>query len=107
MFTRIWTAEFPRSSPPWTKQIKTEGFRGVKFHPYYQDFIIDDNRLFPVYEQLCESNLIVVMHTGYDLAFERTRIADPVRIVRVLDAFPDLKLAETGHHAPGGLGRLG
>jgi predicted TIM-barrel fold metal-dependent hydrolase len=83
--------EFPER----IRQIKTEGFRGVKFHPYYQDFIIDDNRLFPVYEQLCEANLIVVMHTGYDLAFERTRIADPVRIVRVLDAFPDLKLVTT------------
>jgi predicted TIM-barrel fold metal-dependent hydrolase len=83
--------EFPER----IRQIKAEGFRGIKFHPYYQDFIIDDDSLFPVYKQISEANLIVVMHTGYDLAFKRTRIADPVRIVRVLDTFPDLKLVTT------------
>jgi predicted TIM-barrel fold metal-dependent hydrolase len=92
--------EFPER----IRQIKTEGFRGVKFHPYYQDFIIDDNRLFPVYEQLCEANLIVVMHTGYDLAFERTKIADPVKNRTRAGC---VSRSETGHHAPGGLGRLG
>ncbi len=81
--------------PEKIRQIREQGFRGVKFHPYYQDFIIDDDGIFPVYEQLSEAQLIVVMHTGYDLAFQRTRIADPVRIVRVLDSFPDLKLVTT------------
>ncbi len=30
-------------------EIKKEGFKGIKFHPYYQDFRIDDERLFPIY----------------------------------------------------------
>lgn len=76
-------------------QIKTDGFKGVKFHPYYQDFVIDDEKFFPIYEQICEANLIVMMHTGFDLAFERKRIADPVRIVRLLEKFPELKLVTT------------
>jgi len=77
------------------KQIKTEGFKGVKFHPYYQDFSIDEKRLFPIYEELQKQRLIVVMHTGFDLAFERDRRCDPERILRVLEAFPDLKLVTT------------
>ncbi len=76
-------------------RIKGEGFRGIKFHPYYQDFIIDDERLFPVYEKICRENLIVVMHTGFDLAFERIRLADPVKIVKVLENFPTLKMVTT------------
>jgi predicted TIM-barrel fold metal-dependent hydrolase len=35
------------------------------------------------------------MHTGFDLAFERVRKADPVRIINVLDRFPDLKFVTT------------
>ena len=76
-------------------QIKGEGFRGVKFHPYYQDFAIDDERLFPLYEEISGAKLIVMMHTGFDLAFERKRLADPARIVRVLERFPELKLVTT------------
>ena len=76
-------------------RIKDGGFRGIKFHPYYQDFRLDDERLFPIYEKISEKNLIVVMHTGFDLAFERRRLCDPEKIVRVLDKFPDLKMVTT------------
>jgi len=77
------------------RQIRAEGFKGVKFHPYYQDFSIDEKRLFPMYEELQKQRLIVVMHTGFDLAFERDRKCDPEKILRVLDSFPDLRLVTT------------
>jgi predicted TIM-barrel fold metal-dependent hydrolase len=76
-------------------QIKGEGFKGIKFHPYYQDFNVDDERLFPVYESICRESLIMVVHTGFDFAFEKIRKADPAKIVRVLDRFPDIKLVTT------------
>lgn len=76
-------------------QIKDGGFRGIKFHPYYQDFSIDEKRLFPIYEKISNSGLLVVMHTGFDLAFDRKRICDPERIIRITDAFPGLKLVTT------------
>lgn len=77
------------------KQIKTEGFKGVKFHPYYQDFTIDENKFHPIYAELQKQGLVVVMHTGFDLAFERDRRCDPKKILKVLEAFPDLKLVTT------------
>jgi len=77
------------------RQIKEGGFKGVKFHPYYQDFEIDEKRLFPIYEELQRQRLIVVMHTGFDLAFDRDRKCDPLKILKVLEAFPDLKLVTT------------
>jgi hypothetical protein len=75
--------------------IKREGFKGIKFHPYYQKFIIDEEKLLPVYEKICDENLILVMHTGFDFAFPLTRIADPEKISRILGMFPSLKLVST------------
>ena len=76
-------------------EIKHEGFKGIKFHPYYQNFTIDEEKLFPVYEKICDENLILVMHTGFDFAFPLTRIADPEKIITVIEKFPSLKLVTT------------
>jgi uncharacterized protein len=76
-------------------RVKGEGFKGIKFHPYYQEFSLDEERLFPIYERACEENLIVVAHTGFDIGFPRERIADPARILKVLARFPQLKLVTT------------
>jgi predicted TIM-barrel fold metal-dependent hydrolase len=76
-------------------RIKGEGFKGIKFHPYYQDFDVDDERLFPMYERICREKLIMVVHTGFDFAFAKVRKADPAKIMRVLDRVPQLKLVTT------------
>jgi hypothetical protein len=75
--------------------IKRAGFKGIKFHPYYQNFSIDEERLFPVYEKISDENLILVMHTGFDFAFARTRIADPEKVLAILQTFPALTLITT------------
>jgi hypothetical protein len=74
------------------RRIAAEGFKGLKLHPYYQDFFVDEDRLAPLYAAAQDTGLIVLMHTGFDLAFERVRRGDPTQIRRVLDAFPKLKL---------------
>ncbi|HEX7508142.1 MAG TPA: amidohydrolase family protein [Polyangia bacterium] len=73
-------------------QVAEAGLRGIKLHPYYQDFDIDDEALFPLYRTLDQLGLLLVCHTGFDFAFSRRRRADPVRILRVLDRFPSLRL---------------
>ena len=72
-----------------------EGFKGVKFHPYYQKFVLDDERLFPLYERLASHGLIAVFHTGFDMAYPPDRVANPLRARRVADAFPGFKLVVT------------
>ena len=76
-------------------EIKREGFKGIKFHPYYQNFTIDEEKLFPVYKKIADENLILVMHTGFDFAFQRIRIADPEKILTIIEKFPSLKLVTT------------
>lgn len=75
--------------------ISGEGFLGVKFHPYYQDFNIDEERLFPIYEEIIRNNLILVMHTGFDFAFPRIRKADPSKISKIKELYPELRLVTT------------
>lgn len=74
------------------EQIKGEGFKGIKMHPYYQEFFLDDERLYPFYEKVCKEELLLLMHTGFDIGFPRDRRADPQRISRILARFPELTL---------------
>jgi uncharacterized protein len=78
------------------KQIKDAGFKGIKFHPYYQDFDLDDPKMFPIYEQVAQSNLLILSHTGFDFAFPFIKKADPQKTLNVLSRFPTLKLV-TSH----------
>ena len=73
-------------------QVAAAGLRGIKLHPYYQDFDLDDEGLFPLYRAIDKLGLLLVCHTGFDFAFSRRRRADPVRILRVLDRVPSLRL---------------
>lgn len=76
-------------------QIKGEGFKGIKFHPYYQDFNLDEEKLFPIYEKIAKENLMLVVHSGFDFAFPRIEKADPSKIVTVKSNFPEIKLVTT------------
>jgi len=75
--------------------LKDQGFAGIKMHPYYQDFFLDDKQLNPLYEALSETGLLLVVHCGYDIAFPRVRRADPVRILALHQRFPTLRLITT------------
>jgi len=77
------------------RRIRAEGFPGIKLHPFYQDFFADEEGMFPFYGEVVHQNLLLVMHTGYDIAFPRTRRADPRKLLGIAETFPDLKLVTT------------
>lgn len=77
------------------RAISEAGFKGIKMHPYYQEFYLDEERMTPIYRALSESGLFLVMHTGYDIAFPPIRYADPERIIKISNRFPNLKLVTT------------
>lgn len=76
-------------------EIHGAGFKGVKLHPYYQGFVLDEPRMMPLYLRMAELGLVLLCHTGFDLCYPRDRVCDPERIVRVLDAVPGLKFVAT------------
>jgi uncharacterized protein len=77
------------------RMIHAEGFLGIKIHPYYQEFYLDEPRMEPIYECMRECGLMVVCHAGFDAAFPRVRRADPKRIWKVVANFPGLKFVAT------------
>ena len=72
------------------RRIREAGFRGVKLHPHYQDFVLDAAEIDPLYAAIRENGLAVLCHTGFDMAYSRDSRAEPRRIVNVLRRFPGL-----------------
>ena len=77
------------------RRVRDAGLKGIKLHPYYQDFRIDDEHIFPLYEALQEEGLLLVSHTGFDFAFPRVRKCDPEKVLRVIRRFPNLRFVAT------------
>ncbi|NLZ53252.1 MAG: amidohydrolase [Thermoanaerobacteraceae bacterium] len=61
------------------------GLRGIKLHPDFQHFNIDDEVMMPIYEA-AEGRLPILMHMGD----ERSDSSSPRRLAKVLDRFPGL-----------------
>ena len=67
--------------------IMDKGLRGLKMHPDYQLFAIDDPRMFPVYEMIGEK-LPIVFHMGD----QRYSYSHPQKLRKVLELFPRLQV---------------
>ena len=66
-------------------QIAEAGFRGVKFHPYYQDFLLDDPSVWPMFEKIADLGLVVECHCGYDIGYpDRSDACGPKEIAVLL-----------------------
>ena len=51
------------------QRIHAAGLKGIKLHPEYQEFNLDDKAVYPIYELCRDLNLIVLFHAGVDIAF--------------------------------------
>lgn len=76
-------------------RIAAEGFLGIKMHPFYQEFYAAHDVMKAFYQQVSARNLLLVMHTGFDIAFPRQRRADPETLLRITQQFPELRLVAT------------
>ncbi len=70
-------------------RLKEAGIKGVKLHPEYQGFFVDEPRMFPIYEHIAKLGLITVFHAGVDIGFPHPVHCPPERLLRVLDCFGD------------------
>ena len=65
--------------------IQRRGLRGIKLHPDFQHFYIDDPKMLPVYEEAHRRGLPVLFHTGDS----RTDFSTPRRLMNVIQKIPD------------------
>lgn len=83
------------------QKLKADGIKGVKFHPDYQNFYADDEKMMPLYEAMRDLGLIAMLHAGWDIGLPAPIRCTPLMISRVIKNVPGLKLvaAHMGGHA--------
>ncbi|MBR4989750.1 MAG: amidohydrolase [Oscillospiraceae bacterium] len=51
------------------ERIAAAGLKGVKFHPEYQNFYANDEKMKPIYRKISQLGLITTFHAGHDNGF--------------------------------------
>lgn len=69
------------------QRIKDAGLRGIKLHPDYQEFYVDDERVFPIYEMAAKLGLITLFHAGLDIGLFDPVHCTPERLAKALPVF--------------------
>ncbi|MEA4832139.1 hypothetical protein SDC9_123048 [bioreactor metagenome] len=67
-------------------RVKMMGLRGLKIHPDFQGFPINDERLFPAYDAASELDLPILFHVGD----ENSSLSEAKKLRFVMDKFPQL-----------------
>jgi len=89
-FMENWKGELDR--------IKELGLIGIKLHPEYQNFFVDDEAIIPMLDYVAQLGLIIVFHGGVDLGFDGEIHCTPKRVRKLLKSINGAKLviAHTG-----------
>ena len=67
------------------ERMRQMGLKGIKLHPEFQEFNIDDEDMFPIYEA-AQGKLPILMHMGD----ENKTSSSPVRLSNIMSMFPKL-----------------
>jgi hypothetical protein len=67
------------------------GIRGIKLHPYYQEFILDAPDMLEVFRCCRDLGLVVQCHCGFDVGFPRDPLCGPERVARLIGEVPGLR----------------
>lgn len=59
------------------ERLNEMGVKGVKFHPEYQQFFVDDEKMKPIYGKISRLGMIVVFHAGEDFGYSPPYHATP------------------------------
>lgn len=85
------TIDFSQNLRDEVDRIESLGFKGIKMHPPYQEFVIDGPEAFQVYERAQELGLFVSFHSG--MHWHRLRDNRVLLFDEVAWNFPNLKFS--------------
>ena len=71
------------------ERLKENGIKGVKLHPDYQGFFVDEEKMLPIYEKLGKLGLITLFHCGFDIGYPEPVHCTAKALASVLPAFGD------------------
>ncbi|MBE7044340.1 MAG: amidohydrolase [Ruminococcaceae bacterium] len=67
--------------------LKDAGIRGIKMHPDYQQYFIDDTKVIPIYEEILKRDFVLIFHTGKDYGVGEPTRATPARCKALMPMF--------------------
>ena len=67
--------------------MRAHGIYGVKIHPEFQHFVLNDHRLFPMFEEMAAHDMFLISHMGDP----RVNVSGPERMIEVATTFPNLR----------------
>ncbi|MDR0862829.1 MAG: amidohydrolase family protein [Oscillospiraceae bacterium] len=68
--------------------LRANGVHGVKFHPDFQKFCIDEEALDPIFAYMQETGMFLITHSGDT----RYTYSHPARVASVAKRFPDMRV---------------
>ncbi len=68
-------------------RIAAAGLRGIKLHPDYQGFFVNDAKMKPIYEKISRLGLVTVFHAGSDYGFRPPFGCEPKALSEALGWF--------------------
>lgn len=69
------------------EHIHALGLKGIKLHPEYQGFCVDDPKMLPIYKKAASLGLITVFHAGLDIGYMPPPKTTPAALASILPAF--------------------
>lgn len=69
------------------ERIKALGLKGVKFHPEFQNFYVDDEKMKPIYKRISDLGLITLFHAGMDVGYRAPYHCTAKRLEKALSWF--------------------
>ena len=83
------------------------GLKGVKIHPFYQGFALDDPAVWPFFRAIRDAGLLLVSHCGYDPGYPgQSGVCGAKEVRKLLEAVPGLAPRFVAAHLGGYCGAL-
>lgn len=81
-------------SEAWREQVDQAsllGLKGIKFHPEYQQFTVDDEKYFPIYDYILSKGMHILFHAGYDPGYPPPFHSSPAQFARIIRTLGDTR----------------
>ena len=60
------------------------GFKGIKMHPEFQNFNVDDGFMLPIYDYALSKGLILLLHSGFDPSYKPPYRSTPKMFANII-----------------------
>ncbi|MEI6519732.1 MAG: amidohydrolase family protein [bacterium] len=72
--------------------LSKNNIKGIKMHPDYQNFFVDDKNVFMMYQVIADAGLFILFHSGVDIGLPGEIHCTPQRLLSLMEKNDKLKV---------------